>query len=179
MTESPRRSKPRPAVAFMTLHDLVNRLPVRAHDFRHLGGIAASLQLDDGRLCQQFGDAFATVCPRHRDLLDAPVPMLHTRDICLDDGFKLAGVQLPPVPLGPPVQGCRLLGFGMRPLGHPVHLRRDDNPLGLRAEFHAHDLPWRGNTKNLTVKTGALHRANLAAPGHLLQEFPPNPIKSL
>ena len=34
-------------------------------------------------------------------LLAAPVPILHTRDICIDDGFKLAAVQLPLGPLGP------------------------------------------------------------------------------
>jgi hypothetical protein len=34
-------------------------------------------------------------------LLAAPVPILHTREICIDDGFKLAVVQLPLGPLGP------------------------------------------------------------------------------
>ncbi len=86
---------------------------VQAHDFRHLAHTAASLQPDEDRLCQQFGDALVTVCPRHRDLLDASVPMLHTRNICLDDDFKLAVVQLLPSPLGQVIQGCRLLGLGM------------------------------------------------------------------
>ena len=161
------------------LHDLVNRLPVLAHNFRHLGDIAASLQPDDDRLCQQLGDALVTVSPRQRDLLDAPIPMLHTRDICMDDRFKLAGVQVPPSPLRPLVQGGRLLGLGMRPLGRPVHLRRDDNPFGLHVEFHVHDLPRSGNPKNLTVKIGALHRESFADPEYLPQEFPPNSIKSI
>ena len=38
----------------------------------------------------------------------------------------------------------------------------------LHVEFCAHDLPWRGNPKNLTVKINTLHRGSLAAPGHLL-----------
>jgi hypothetical protein len=105
--------------------------------------------------------------------------MLHTRDICIDDRFKLAGVQVPPSPLRPLVQGGRLLGLGMRPLGRPVHLRRDDNPFGLHVEFHVHDLPRSGDPKNLTVKIGALHRESFADPEHLPQEFPPNSIKSL
>ena len=137
-----RVSSPKQAPLHGRLHDLVNRLPVRAHDFHHLGDIAASLQPND-------------------------------------DGFKLAGVQMPPGPLGPLVQGCRPLGLGMPPLGRPVHLRRDDNPLGLHVEFHVHDLPRKGDPKNLTVKICALHRESLAAPGHLLQGFPTNTIKSL
>ncbi len=160
------------------LHDVINRLPVQAHDFRHFGDIAASLQPDDDRLCQQFGDALVTVRPRYRDFLNTPVPMLHTWDSCLDDGLKLAGVQMPPDSLRPLVQGCRLLGIGMHPLGRPVHLRRDDNPLGLHVEFHVHDLPRSRNPKNLTVKICAVHRASLANPGRLPQEFPPNSIKS-
>jgi hypothetical protein len=159
------------------LHDLVKRLPVQAHDFRHLGDIAESLQPDDDRLCQQFGDALVTVRPRHRDLLDTPVPMLHARDICLDDRFKLAGIQVQPSPLRSLVHVCCLLGLGMRPFGRPVHLRRDDNPFGLHVEFHVHDLPRSGNPKNLTVKISAFHRESLADPGHLPQGFPPNFIK--
>ena len=85
---------------------------------------------------------------------------------------------MPPGPLRPLVQGCRLLGIGMPSLGRAVHLRPDDNPLGLHVEFHVHDLPRRGNPKNLTVKICALHRESLAAPGHLPQEFPPKSIKS-
>jgi predicted ATP-dependent endonuclease of OLD family len=66
----------------------------------------------------------------------------------------------------------------MRPLGRPVHLRRDDNPFGFHVEFHVHDLPRSGDPKNLTVKIGAFHHESLADPGHLPQEFPPNSIKS-
>ena len=84
--------------------------------------------------------------------------MLHARDICLDDGLELAGVQMSPSTLRPLVQGCRLLGLGMRPLGRPVHLRPDDNPFGLHVEFHVDDLPRRRNPKNLTVKIGAFHQ---------------------
>ncbi len=160
------------------LHDLVNRLPVQAHNFRHLGDIAASLQPDDDRLCQQFGDALVTVSPRRRDLLNAPVPMLQTRDICMDERFKLAGVQVPPSPLRSLVQEGRLLGLEMRPLGRPVHLRRDDNPFDLHVEFHVHDLPWSGDPKNLTVKIVDLRRESFTDPGHLPKKFPPNSIKN-
>jgi hypothetical protein len=50
---------------------------------------------------------------------------------------------------------------------------------GRHVEFRADDLPWRGNPKNLTVKINTPHRGNLAAPGHMRQGFPPNPITSL
>ena len=43
-----RVSPPKQAPLHDRLHDLVNRLPVHAHDFRHLGDIAASQQPDDG-----------------------------------------------------------------------------------------------------------------------------------
>ena len=83
--------------------------------------------------------------------------MIHAGDICLDDRFKPAGVQVPPGSLRPLVQGCRLFGLGMSPPGRPVDLRRDDNPLGLHVEFHVHDLPRSGDPKNLTVKIDAFH----------------------
>ena len=43
-----RVSSPKQAPLHGRLHDFVNRLPGEAHDFRHLGDVAASLLPDDG-----------------------------------------------------------------------------------------------------------------------------------
>lgn len=70
------------------------------------------------------------------------------------------------------MQGLRELCVWMIPLGFPVRLGPDDNPLGLHVEIHLHDLPRDGYSQNLLVEICALRR-QACLPKFPLQEFPP------
>ena len=54
----------------------------------------------DGCLSQQFGNALVRACSRQSDFPDTSVPVLCTRDNCLDEGFELAVLQIPLGSLG-------------------------------------------------------------------------------
>ncbi len=97
-------------------HDGVDRVPGQRGEFTHFFGVGAGLQQSEHEGLHEQCDACVALSPGHGQLLHRAIAVLELGHARLYDGFKLAGVQVPPLASLPAVDvGSGLFVGGVCP----------------------------------------------------------------
>jgi hypothetical protein len=131
-----------------TLHDAPGLVPADRRDRARAFDRAALQDEVDNQPLHQQGEATASLRPRHPNLLDAMRGTLDARNLGMETGLKLAGVEMAPRPLlGVIKRGQLDAALGARPPRWIV-LQPEVDALVVGLQFHTRDVPWRGDPQN-------------------------------
>ena len=139
-------------------HDAVDRAPGKARQSAHALGRRTDLKQLDHKAGHQGGDAAVALGPGHSQLFDSAVAVLELGHACLDEGFKLAGIQVSPLAFAPAVDMGSLGGVrGVRP--HLVFLENNlhHDTLICQRKIHRLDRPRRLQSKKVFVQHCVFH----------------------
>ncbi len=143
---------------YSTDHDGIDRTPRKPRERADCLCGRTGFKQFDNESRHQGGDTAVTFGPRHCQCFDCAVDVFELGKTCLDDGLKLAGIEVAPLALGPAIDMSPLGGVGgVAPNLTLLQNHFDHHTLVRQGQVYLSDRPRGLQSEKMLIQRGIFH----------------------